>query len=100
MTDTVTKTRETTKVKIKEPSKYKVIFLNDDLTPMDFVVYVLVKIFNHSESSALSLTLKIHTEGSAIAGIYNYEIAEQKCIEATSLARQNGHPLIIKVIEE
>lgn len=100
MTDTATKTRETTKIKIKEPSKFKVVFLNDDHTPMDFVVYILVKIFNHSESAALTLTLKIHTEGSAVAGIYNYEIAEQKCIEATELARQNRHPLVIKVVEE
>lgn len=100
MTDTITKTRETTKIKIKEPSKYKVIVINDDFTPMDFVVYVFVSIFNHREDTALQLTMKIHNEGSAVAGIYTYEIAEQKSIEATLLARQNGHPLTLKVVEE
>jgi ATP-dependent Clp protease adaptor protein ClpS len=100
MTDTATKTREATKIKIKEPSKFKVIVVNDDVTPMDFVVYMFVKIFNHTEPSAVQLTMKIHNEGSAVAGIYTYEIAEQKSIEATLLARQNGHPLVTKVVEE
>lgn len=100
MSEIEIKTKETTKVKLKEPSRYKVVVLNDDLTPMDFVVYIFVTIFNHSEADATTLTLKIHNEGSAVAGVYNYEIAEQKYIEATTLARQNGHPLVLKVVEE
>lgn len=99
-TDTATKQRETTKNRIKEPSKYKVIVLNDDYTPMDFVVAMFVEVFKHSEQAAVDLTMKIHREGSAVAGIYTYEIAEQKGLDATNLARENGHPLQIKVEAE
>lgn len=98
--DTATKQRETTKNRIKEPSKYKVLVLNDDYTPMDFVVAMFMEIFKHSEAAAVELTSKIHHEGSAVAGIYTYEVAEQKGIDATNLARENGHPLQIKVEAE
>ena len=97
MSETITKVRETTKIKIQEPVKYKVVVYNDDKTPVDFVVAMLIKVFRHSESTALDLTMKIHNDGSAVAGIYSFEIAEQKGVEATSLARQYGHPLLIKV---
>lgn len=100
MSDTATKQRETTKNRIKEPSKFKVIVLNDDYTPMDFVVAMFVEVFKHSEQAAVDLTMKIHQEGSAVAGIYTYEIAEQKGLDATNLARENGHPLQIKVEAE
>jgi ATP-dependent Clp protease adaptor protein ClpS len=71
--------------------------LNDDYTPMDFVVAMFMEIFNHNESSAVNLTVTVHNEGSAVAGIYTYEVAEQKGIDATNLARECGHPLQIKV---
>ena len=100
MSDTATKQRETTKNRIKEPSKYKVVVLNDDYTPMDFVVAMFIEVFRHSESAAVDLTKKIHIEGSAVAGIYTYEVAEQKGLDATNLARDNGHPLQIKVEAE
>lgn len=94
------KQRETTKNRIKEPSKYKVMILNDDYTPMDFVVSMFMEIFKHPEDVAVNLTLKIHNEGSAVAGIYTYEIAEQKGIDATNLARECGHPLQLKIEAE
>ena len=100
MSDTAVKQRDTTKHRLKEPSKYKVIVLNDDYTPMDFVIVMFMEIFRHSESAAIDLTKKIHNEGSAVAGIYTYEVAEQKGIDATNLARENGHPLQIKVEAE
>lgn len=100
MSDTAVKQRDATKNRIKEPSKYKVIVLNDDYTPMDFVIVMFIEIFRHSQASAIDLTKKIHNEGSAVAGIYTYEVAEQKGIDATNLARENGHPLQIKVEEE
>ena len=100
MTDVEVKKKDSVKNRIKEPKKYKVVVLNDDYTPMDFVVAILMQIFRHSESQAMSLTLQIHNEGSAVAGIYNYEIAEQKGIEATGVARENGHPLQIKLESE
>jgi ATP-dependent Clp protease adaptor protein ClpS len=84
-------------IEITEPLKYKVVFVNDDQTPMEFVIEVLIGIYKHSASVAENLTLTIHSEGSGIAGIYNYEIAEQKSIETVNLARANGFPLTIRV---
>lgn len=85
---------------VKEPGKYKVIFLNDNKTPMDFVVEVLVKIFRHSQETAEKVTLSIHNEGAGIAGIYSFEVAEQKGTETTELARSNGFPLRVKIEAE
>lgn len=86
--------------KVSEPERYKVIFLNDNQTPMEFVVELLRNIFKHSESSSQELTMKIHQEGSAIVGVYSYEIAEQKGTEATNASRSHGFPLQIKIEKE
>jgi len=83
-----------------QPKKYKVVLLNDDLTPMEFVVAILVNIFNKSEAEANQITLAVHESGSGIAGIYNYEVAEQKAHEATNASRSSGFPLALKVEEE
>lgn len=85
---------------VQEPLRYKVVLLNDDQTPMEWVIDILTTIFKHSESTAKELTLTIHNEGSGIAGIYTYEIAEQKSVEAISASRERGFPLQIKVDEE
>jgi ATP-dependent Clp protease adaptor protein ClpS len=85
---------------IVEPSKYNVIMINDDHTPMDFVIDVLEKIFKHSRESAENLTLTIHNEGSAVIGTYTYELAEQKATETVNLSRNNGFPLQLKIDEE
>ncbi len=82
------------------PKKYKVIFLNDDYTPAEFVIVLLIKIFKHPENVAKEITMKVHNEGSAVAGIYFFEIAEQKMIESVSLARNNNFPLEIKLEPE
>lgn len=100
MADTAVVVKETTKSKIREPKKYKVIMLNDDYTPMEFVVAVLVSIFRKSDKEAINVMMQVHNEGSAVAGIYNYEIAEQKSVEATNLARDNSYPLQIKIEAE
>lgn len=100
MTETVVKSRELVDTAIKPPSRYKVIVNNDDVTPMEFVIVMLMTVFKHSQESATELTLKIHNEGFAVAGVYSYEIAEQKGIDATYLARENGHPLVIRVEQE
>lgn len=84
----------------KEPGKYKVIVCNDDVTPVEFVVAMLVGVFNLSQNDALKLTIQIHNDGSAIAGTYIYEIAEQKSVDATQLARSNGYPLVLKLEAE
>lgn len=91
---------EKIKIAIQEPKLWKVIFLNDDHTPMDFVVGVLTEIFKHSQETAKDITMQIHSEGSGIAGVYSFEIAEVKAVEATNLARANGFPLQIKLEEE
>lgn len=100
MADTEVVTRKEIKEKIKEPPRYKVILLNDDVTTMEFVVALLMTVFRHPEPSAISLTMQIHNEGSAVAGIYTHEIAEQKVLDATGMARTNGFPLIIKAEQE
>lgn len=91
---------EKIKQKVEEPKRWKVIFLNDDTTPMDFVIGVLTETFKHSQETAKEITLEIHTKGSGIAGVYSFEIAEAKAVESTQLARGNGFPLQIKMEEE
>jgi ATP-dependent Clp protease adaptor protein ClpS len=84
----------------KEPSKYKVIVLNDDYTSVEFVIVMLITVFNYSQENALNLTLEIHNSGSAVAGVYSHEIAEQKIIEASSMAKSHGFPLVLKAEAE
>lgn len=91
---------EKIKQKIQEPKRWKVIFLNDDVTPIDFVIGLLVETFKHTQDTAKEITLEIHNNGSGIAGVYSFEIAEAKAVEATQLARANGFPLQIKMEEE
>ena len=100
MAETATKSRELVLTNIRPPGRYKVIVCNDDVTPMEFVIVMLMTVFKHSQEAATDLTLKIHNDGSAVAGVYSYEIAEQKGIDATMIAREHGHPLVIKVEEE
>ena len=92
--------KKTVNKNIKEPGKYKVVIFNDNVTTVEFVVAVLVNIFNMSHEDAIDVTRAVHNEGSGIAGIYTFEIAEQKSKEATVLARQNSYPLVIKVEAE
>jgi ATP-dependent Clp protease adaptor protein ClpS len=70
------------------------------VTPIEFVISMLISVFRHNEKSALELTLSIHNSGSAIAGTFTFEVAEQKALDATNLARAHGYPLIIKVEPE
>lgn len=89
-----------TKFKIKEPPKYDVIFHNDDITTMDFVVYVLMKIFRKSEEDAESIMLKVHYEGSAVAGTYSKDIAQSKANYTMNLAKANNFPLKLTIEEK
>ena len=97
MTDTAIKTLTQEKIKIEEPSKYDVIFLNDEITTFEFVVKVLTQIFGKNTDQAIELTKQIHEQGKGIVGTYLHEIAEQKGIETTLLARQEGYPLQVKI---
>ena len=95
--DTEIKIDEKIKIDITAPKRYKVLFLNDNKTPIEFVIELLMTVFKHSRESAEKITLTVHHEGSAVVGVYTYEIAEQKGVEATHVARQAGFPLQIKV---
>ena len=81
------------KIKPKLPSLYKVLILNDDYTPMEFVVHVVQEVFNKSHDEATRLMLKIHTEGMGICGMYPLEIAETKMNKVLNLAKEEQHPL-------
>ena len=98
-----TDTATTTKVKIAprldlvEPPKFQVIFFNDNVTTVQFVMAVLQDVFGHSEDSATVLTVKIHEEGQASVAVLPFEIAESKAVEVTLLARTNSFPLNVKL---
>ena len=94
------KIEEKVVVNVQPPKMWKVIFLNDDQTPMELVIELLTGVFKHTESRAKEITLEIHNSGSAVAGVYTFEIAEQRGIEATNIARANGSPLRIQVEQE
>ena len=85
------------KTKVKRPSMYNVILINDDFTPMDFVVQVLTDMFNQTHDDALAIMLEVHHNGRGIAGTFTKEIAEEKSNEAMEVAKQNGYPLMTTV---
>jgi ATP-dependent Clp protease adaptor protein ClpS len=100
MNQTENDTLEKTDRLIEEPKNYKVIFLNDEVTPMEFVIEILQRIFRHDRSTSESLTMTVHTDGSAVVGVYSFEIAEQRGVESTLIARNNGFPLQVKIEKE
>ena len=87
------KSRTINKVELKYPERFNVIILNDDYTPMDFVIKLIIEVFNKNIEQAKDLTVQIHDKGKAIVGSYNQEIAEQKVNEVTLISRHHGHPL-------
>ncbi|MBL8531963.1 MAG: ATP-dependent Clp protease adapter ClpS [Hyphomonadaceae bacterium] len=84
-TETLTRT--------KKPSLYRVLILNDDYTPMEFVVYVLERFFNKSREQATTIMLHVHNHGVGVCGVYTYEVAETKVAQVLDLARRHEHPL-------
>ena len=96
-TDIVVKPKIQIKTQIHPPSLFNVIYMNDNVTTMEFVIESLKNIFYHSEESAREITQKIHDEGSSVVSTLPYEIAEQKGVEATLMARNNGFPLNVKL---
>ncbi len=88
-TGIVTKTRP----KTKKPSLYKVLLLNDDYTPMEFVVHVLERFFSKPREEAVQIMLHVHRHGVGICGVYTFEVAETKVAQVIELARRHQHPL-------
>ena len=82
-----------TRAKTKKPSMYKVLMLNDDYTPMEFVVHILEHIFNKSQEEATRIMLHVHQKGVGVCGVFTFEVAESKAAQVMDLARQNQHPL-------
>jgi ATP-dependent Clp protease adaptor protein ClpS len=89
-----------TKPKIKRPSLYKVIMLNDDFTPMEFVIHVLQLYFRKSQDEATEIMLHVHQRGVGVCGLYTYEVAETKASQVMDLARKNQHPLQLQLEKE
>lgn len=88
--------QEKTKIKLKEPKKYKVIMYNDDFTPMDFVVKILMDIFKKSYEEAVTVMMTIHKGTKAVVGQYPYDIAMTKAKQAVNLARKEGYPFRVE----
>jgi ATP-dependent Clp protease adaptor protein ClpS len=84
---------------LKRPPLYRVILLNDDYTPMEFVVQVLQKIFSLDRNTATRIMLEVHTKGKGVCGVYTYEIAETKVAQVTGMAQQHQHPLLCTMEE-
>jgi len=82
------------KPKLKKPPMYKVVLLNDDFTPMEFVVHVLEKFFRMDREKAMRIMLHVHTQGRGLCGVYNREIAETKVAQVNDYSRSNNHPLL------
>ena len=82
-----------TKAKTKKPSMYKVLLLNDDYTPMEFVVHVLERFFRKSREDATQIMLHVHRRGVGICGVYTYDVAETKVVQVVDFARKHHHPL-------
>jgi len=95
---TVTKTK--INESLSEPPMFKVIYLNDNQTTMEFVIETLIEFFNYTAQTAVQITEDIHTEGSAVVAVLPYEVAEQKGIEVTVHARSNNYPLQVKLEPE
>ena len=84
-------------LELREPEMYRVLLHNDDYTSMDFVVEILMKIFHKSGHEAETIMLKIHEEGSAVCGVYTFEIAQTKANQVKQLAKQNEFPLLATI---
>jgi ATP-dependent Clp protease adaptor protein ClpS len=79
--------------KTKKPSMYNVLLLNDDYTPMEFVIMVLEKVFNKKQEEATQIMLHVHKKGIGVCGTFTYEVAESKCKYVMDMAKKNEHPL-------
>ena len=81
------------RAKTKKPSMYNVLLLNDDYTPMEFVVMILEKVFNKQQEEATQIMLNVHKKGIGVCGTFTYEVAESKCRAVIDMAKKNEHPL-------
>ena len=95
-----TKVKVTVDTQLKEPSLFKLICVNDNETAMEFVIKTLVEIFHYTPETAENITIDVHEKGSAVVAVLPYEMAEQKGVEVTVMARGAGYPLQVKLEPE
>ncbi|MDO6565233.1 ATP-dependent Clp protease adapter ClpS [Amphritea sp. 1_MG-2023] len=88
---------ETAKPELKRPSMYRVVLLNDDYTPMDFVIQVLMGFFGMNQEKATQVMLAVHTKGKGVCGVFTRDVAETKANQVNQCARENQHPLLCEV---
>ena len=85
---------------VKEPPSYQVVLINDDYTPMEFVVLILQRFFGHNSQVAQKIMLHVHQKGVGVCGVFTYEVAEAKVNQVMTFARQNEHPLQLQMEKE
>ena len=90
---------EESRPKLKQPPLYRVVLLNDDYTPMEFVVDILESVFGMERTRATQVMLEVHTKGKGVCGVYNFEIAETKVAQVMTIAKQHQHPLLCTMEE-
>ena len=90
---------EEARPELKQPPLYRVVLLNDDYTPMEFVVDILESVFGMERTRATQVMLEVHTKGKGVCGVYNFEIAETKVAQVMSIAKQHQHPLLCTMEE-
>lgn len=90
---------EEARPKIKQPPLYRVVLINDDYTPMEFVVDILETVFTMERTRATQVMLEVHTKGKGICGVFNFEIAETKVAQVSAIAQQHQHPLLCTMEE-
>jgi ATP-dependent Clp protease adaptor protein ClpS len=88
---------EKNRSELKPTPMYKVILINDDYTPMEFVIGILIRFFNHNEEQATQIMLAVHTDGKGVCGIYTRDVAETKAMAVNNFTRQHKHPLLCEV---
>ena len=90
---------EEARPKVKQPPLYRVVLINDDYTPMEFVVDILESVFGMERTRATQVMLEVHTKGKGVCGVYNFEIAETKVAQVMNIAKQHQHPLLCTMEE-
>ena len=90
---------EEARPEVKQPPLYRVVLINDDFTPMEFVVEILESVFGMERTRATQVMLEVHTKGKGVCGVYNYEIAETKVAQVMGIAEQHQHPLLCTMEE-
>ena len=99
-TETINRPKIAPRTSIAEPPNFCVVYINDDVTTQEFVIETLKIVFDYDEDAAEALTIKVHEEGSAVVAVLPYEMAEQKGIEVTVMARNHGFPLQVKIEQD